>query len=181
MKIRRSVHIRLVIAIISNSGKSMRHLVLAVLALLAVPNAFAQSQMQFSAFPPDPLMNEMMGDHAWRIYASGPVDMDADKRLEAILETKKVPEYSRIYLHSEGGSLTGGIKLGRMIRKHMLHTNIGQLDRTAKGRVSASKGECYSACALAYLGGRFRFLMSGSAYGVHRWTRRQHTMLTSHR
>lgn len=59
-------------------------------------------------------------------------------------------------LHSHGGSLIGGIKLGELIRKRQFSTTVG---RTVRGdpdnkyyHVKAD-GVCVSACAIAFIGG----------------------------
>jgi hypothetical protein len=147
----------------------MLRVALVLMALLAASKAFSQTQMQFAAFAPDRPTNAAMGVHAWRIYASGPIDEDADKRLEEVIQNNKIPRGSDIYLHSGGGSLVGGMKLGNVMRKYLLHSNVGQLDLSAKDQGSPKPGNCYSACAMAYLGGEYRFLMTGSAYGIHRF------------
>ena len=40
--------------------------------------------MQFAAYPPDAAIEKFIGDHAWRIFATGEIDSDADKRLAAL-------------------------------------------------------------------------------------------------
>ena len=115
-----------------------------------------------------------MGDHAWAIYATGEIDVDAGKRLDALITEKNIPNASLLYLHSPGGNLLGGIALGRVIRQHQLQTNVGQFT-PGKYVALARPGYCYSACALAFLGGEYRFLLNGSVYGVHRFFWKEHT------
>jgi hypothetical protein len=124
--------------------------------------------MQFSAYPPDALYQKFMGDPAWRLFATGKIDANADKRLVALITSKSIPRGSKLYLHSPGGSLTGGMALGRVIRENELHTFIGQFDPNLK-YVGSEPGYCYSACATAFLGGAFRYWTNGSVYGVHRF------------
>jgi hypothetical protein len=147
---------------------------LVLIAFFITSEAFSQTPIQFTAFPPDRLMNALMGANAWRIYASGTIDDDADKRLEDVIRKNNIPYSSEIYLHSNGGSLSGGMKLGKMIRKYLLQSNIGQLDLSSKYQGIPKAGNCYSSCATAYLGGEFRFLMPNSVYGIHRfyWDKR---------
>jgi ATP-dependent protease ClpP protease subunit len=85
------------------------------------------STMQFAAYPPDQWSEKLMGDHAWRIFATGEIDTDAGKRLAAIIAEKHIPFLSFLYLHSPGGSLTAGMALGRVIRENRLNTSVGQL------------------------------------------------------
>ena len=124
--------------------------------------------MQFVAHPPDAIYEKFMGDRAWRIFATGEIDADADKRLAALIASKNIPQYSKLYLHSPGGNLAGGMALGRVIRENRLHTFIGQFDPNQKF-VGGKPGSCYSACAIAFLGGEFRYWTNGSVYGVHRF------------
>ena len=146
-----------------------------LLSLACAALARAQpNQMQFEAYPPAPLMQTLMGDHAWKIYATGEIDLEAGKRLEALIANKRIPLGSYLYLHSPGGHLLGGIKLGQAIRAHLLQTSIGQFDDTGKLKTT-KPGYCYSACALAFLGGEYRYLPEGSIYGVHRIFWEQHT------
>jgi hypothetical protein len=63
-----------------------------------------------------------------------------------------------------------GMELGRVIRKYRLRTDVGtKKPSSERGAREVVPGYCYSACALAYLGGSFRFLMKDSRYGVHRF------------
>ena len=66
-----------------------------------------------------------------------------------------------VWLNSPGGNLFAGMQLGRIIRKHGAWTYIINY-RTLL------PGECYSACAMAFLGGVYRFNDNGARYGVHR-------------
>jgi hypothetical protein len=124
--------------------------------------------MQFVAYPPDATYEKFMGDHAWRIFATGDIDADAGKRLTALIANKGVPQGSQLYLHSPGGSLVGGMDLGRVIRKNELRTIVGQYDPKQK-YIGSKPGYCYSACATAFLGGKFRYWTDGSVFGVHRF------------
>jgi hypothetical protein len=130
--------------------------------------------MQFTAEPPDGNYQKFMGDIAWRIFATGEIDADADKRLAALIASKGIPQDSKLYLHSPGGNLIGGMALGRVIRENKLHTFIGQFDPDQK-YVGFKPGYCYSACALAFLGGEFRYWTNGSVYGVHRFFWKEHS------
>jgi hypothetical protein len=78
------------------------------------------------------------------------------------------------YLHSPGGSVFGGVKLGKVIRKYLLSTDVAQLDPAQNRRRDSKPGECYSACAMAFLGGEYRYLKRGSILGFHRffWEKR---------
>lgn len=104
--------------------------------------------------------------NAWYIFADGDIDKGAAERLETFLREHDVPQKSEIVLNSEGGDLLTGMNLGRIIREHGLFTEVGK----EGGRpFDILPGECYSACALAFLGGTYRFYKNDSEYGVHRF------------
>lgn len=121
--------------------------------------------LTFSLIPPkQPIV--IFGD-AWEIYAEGFIDAQAANRLESLIEKHNISPYSVLYLNSLGGSLGGGIELGRIIRKHGLSTSVG---RYGNGKEQPNESaQCFSACALAYLGGRFRYFNDRNAFGVHRF------------
>lgn len=122
----------------------------------------------FVAVPPKPGMEKFLGT-AWTIYATGDIDREAGARLAALLKAKSIPEGSYLYLHSPGGSIIGGLAIGRIARKHDLVTYVGTQPKKPKDY--SGPGECMSACSLAFLGGRFRYMTQGSRYGVHRFSR----------
>src|SRR5580704_8318957 len=133
-----------------------------VVCVICCGSAWCQSSaMRFSAYPPNAFSETFMGDHAWAIYAAGEIDSNAGMRLSALIADKHIPDVSRLFLHSPGGSLLGGIALGRAIREHALQTDVGQFS-VGKTTTGARPGYCYSACALAFLGGEYRFLLDGS-------------------
>ncbi|MBP2315507.1 lysozyme inhibitor LprI family protein [Azospirillum soli] len=103
---------------------------------------------------------------AWRIQLFGPFDKGASRRFSAFLEANNVPDGSSVILNSPGGNLAEGIALGREFRKRGFSTTIGVRRTTDSG---IDPGYCYSACATAFLGGKFRSVPSGSKYGVHRF------------
>jgi hypothetical protein len=131
------------------------------------------SMMQFAAYPPDPVAEKLMGNHAWNIYATGEIDDGAAKRLTTLISEKRIPVASVLFLHSPGGSLLAGMELGRVIRANSLFTYVGQFN--AGQKFAPAPGYCYSSCALAFLGGEYRFLVKGSEYGVHRFFWKEHT------
>src|SRR6516165_6234770 len=108
----------------------MRRVIYAFL-FLALGAASARSDvMSFQAFRPDEAQKTFMNDYAWKIFAIGEIDGEAGKRLAELVTQKKIPAGSRLYLHSTGGNLVGGMALGRVIRDARLNTFIGQRDLT---------------------------------------------------
>jgi hypothetical protein len=145
-----------------------RHAICAFLFLIFGAASARSDVMLFQAFGPEDWQKTAMNDYGWKIFAVGEIDGEAGKRLAELLAQKKVPIGSRLYLHSPGGSLTGGMALGRVIRENRLHTLIGQRD-PKQDYVGSKSGYCLSACATAFLGGEFRYWTEGSIYGVHRF------------
>src|SRR6266700_3421014 len=95
------------------------------------------------------------------IVARGQIDVGAADRFQQFLDINRVDSGSTVYLHSPGGILTEGVKIGRIIRKRGLRTSISD--------GGTSSGACYSACAIAFVGGITRTIPPGSRYGVHRF------------
>jgi hypothetical protein len=138
-----------------------------IAAPLVAPLVLAGSseQMQFRASPP-PQPIEIFGN-AWTIFADGVIDADADARFKRFIREKHIPIKSMLVLNSPGGSVIGGIKLGRAIRDAGLVTYVGRDSGNTANEITA--GECYSACTLAFLGGEYRYIPEASIYGVHRF------------
>jgi len=136
-----------------------------------VPSALALESnyeaMKFDLLPPDRLVAAVTGDSAWTIYATGTIDNGAPDRLQGLIKKYSIPAGSTVEISSPGGSLMAGIKLGQVFRVSGFDTEVGQSDPTDK--TATRPGQCFSACTLAFLGGRWRFVRSGSVYGVHRF------------
>lgn len=138
---------------------------LVCLVLLAVPTIAVAAELKFSIEPlREPRV--VFGD-ARQIYVEGEIDPGSAERLKRFLDANKVPARSSIYLHSPGGSLLEGVKIGQLIREYGLYTYVGRPGATDS--FLSRPGECYSACAIAFLGGQHRWLSDGSRYGVHRF------------
>jgi hypothetical protein len=125
--------------------------------------------MEFEATPPDHA-TLLRGGSSWDIFATGEVDLYAGDNLERLLAEKSIPDGSDLHLSSGGGSLVGGMNLGRVIRSHNLITHVAKKGPFEDGFQLTEDGHCMSAAALAFLGGEFRFVRETSKYGVHRFT-----------
>ncbi|KZY32651.1 hypothetical protein A3731_27080 [Roseovarius sp. HI0049] len=101
------------------------------------------------------------------VYIDGKLDGSEAERLEALVADGTVTRYSTIYLNSPGGSLFGGMDLGRMIRKYGFSTGVAKRDDT--GEPVDGGAVCMSACSLAFLGGVFRYFQDDDLFGVHRF------------
>ncbi len=124
--------------------------------------------MDFAGVPPD-RATLLRGGTSWRVFASGEVDLEAGDKLEQLLIKHSVPHGSEICIHSGGGSLIGGMNLGRVIRSHGMIARVGKQGNFLDGFQETLDGHCMSAAALAFLGGDFRFVGERSQYGVHRF------------
>ena len=122
--------------------------------------------MKFDAEPPrEPVA---IFGNAWKIYAYGDIDQAAPARAQQLIKNLGIPDNSTIYLDSPGGNVVAAIELGRIFRQHGLNTYVAakQANRIA---------QCLSACTLAFIGGKFRYLSDGALYGVHRFFAEQPT------
>jgi hypothetical protein len=139
--------------------------------ILTVPSGFAAESnseaMKFDLRPPDRLAAAITSDSAWTIYATGIIDNGAPDRLQGLIKKHNIPAGSTVEISSPGGSLMAGMKLGQVFRASGFDAEVGQSDPT--DTTASRSGQCFSACTLAFLGGRWRFLRSGSIYGVHRF------------
>lgn len=134
----------------------------ALIFLLNTSFSFAKS-LQISVKPPG-LYEIANGGNQWTVYLDGVIEPGDDKRVEKELAKIPNPPVS-VYLNSPGGDFLTGIKLGQLLRSQYAWTDIG---KQISGKSQNAAGECYSACAIAYLGGYYRFFTEGSKYGVHR-------------
>ena len=124
----------------------------------------ASSESLRIALVPPGLYQIVTGTNRWTVYLDGVIEPGAEVRVAK--ELSRIPNSPfNVYLNSPGGDFLTGIKLGRLLRTKAAWTHIGKYNPREK---SSESGECYSACALAYLGGYYRFGAKGSAYGVHR-------------
>jgi hypothetical protein len=125
--------------------------------------------MDFLGVPPD-WMRLLLGGTSWQVFASGNVNLHDHEKLEQFLQENNVPYGSEIWIHSGGGSLIGGMNLGKVIRDHGMIAHVGRQGKFKDGFQETLDGYCMSAAALAFLGGDFRFVGERSQYGVHRFT-----------
>lgn len=93
------------------------------------------------------------------INASGEIEVDDGEKLRKILTLEFRQNHNNVRglvslnINSSGGSVIGGFLLGYTIRDLHVHTNV------------PINQACYSACALAFLGGTYRTVEG--KYGVH--------------
>ena len=75
------------------------------------------------------------------VMATGNVESNDVEKLDRYLSMQPIKKHTAVYLDSPGGSLAGGIRLGKYFKQHRIKT------------VIQGYKICASACALAFLGG----------------------------
>ena len=145
----------------------VRFFIFAILLVASNTNSRADA-MIFRVAEPDTADGATPG---W-IVADGEITADSAKSFRDFLTNKAhLGARSVILLNSLGGSLFGGVALGEVIREFGLGTRIGRSvpDPPHQGNYlteTDSPGVCLSACAFAFLGGKFR-TASDRTLGVH--------------
>lgn len=97
-----------------------------------------------------------------QVYLYGPIDTAAPQRIEAMIQSHKIPYGSDIYLNSPGGDANAAMALGHLFRANNIATHLGTPRRSARDPVMPKTSECVDACAYAYVGGVYRWGPAGS-------------------
>ena len=102
------------------------------------------------------------------VYGSGAIVAGDAGRLAQVLQAKNRQSNQRVHviLHSPGGSLVEGIRLGRTISELNATTDVRM---KSSDNSKSQPGECLSACVLAYIGGTYRYLQKDSKIGIHQF------------
>lgn len=102
------------------------------------------------------------------ISAQGRITDDTPDQFRTFMETNS--DGFAVVLNSEGGSLAGGLELGRLFREYGLGTTIGRVVHgTSYWDEVFNDGRCVSACAYAFLGGINRSIREGNSIGFHQF------------
>lgn len=113
-------------------------------------------------------------NHTNMIVAEGDIAGDTPEAFQAFLNTDPFDGFRFVMaLDSDGGSLIGGLRLGQMIREAGLDTTVQRhpLDpTTGKPGYDTAGGGCFSACAIAFLGGVRRTVPEESRLGFHQFS-----------
>jgi hypothetical protein len=136
------------------------------LCIGVIPVFAGERRMSIKLVEPDLTARLTIGP-LWEIYLHGVIDNGAGERLEREIKANNV-QFALVYLDSSGGSVSAGMKLGRLFRKLRFSTYI--LKATPAGS-REEPGECYSACVYAFIGGYFRYMNPASTIGVHRFSK----------
>lgn len=97
-----------------------------------------------------------------QIYLYGTIDAGAAQRVQSMIQSRRIPPNSDIYLNSPGGDMAAGIALGRLFRAGNMTTHLGSPRKTASQPIVPKSSQCVNACAYAYAGGAFRWAPTGS-------------------
>lgn len=113
-------------------------------------------------------------NHLNVVVADGDITAETPEAFQAFLDSSPFDGFRFVVaLNSGGGSLTGGLRLGQMIREEGLDTTVEAYPlETATGKpgYASRPGECYSACAIAYLGGVRRAMPEHAHLGFHQFS-----------
>jgi hypothetical protein len=123
-------------------------------------------ELSLTAIPPQAPV-QILGN-AWRINAIGPIDTEAPERLRRLIINHNIPDGSTIFFNSPGGNVIAAMELGRVLRDFGLFSEVGTFGSHASPQ-QQNAGICLSACALAFIGGKFRFHRNNTLFGVHRF------------
>lgn len=108
------------------------------------------------------------GNHTFTIFASGEIVANEADRLQRFLDNEPHEGFRyEVLLDSPGGSLIGGLELGWKIRSLDFATRVQRYDASED---LIYPGECFSACALAFLGGERRTIDEDAAIGFHQFS-----------
>lgn len=102
------------------------------------------------------------------IVAVGTITRDTPKAFADYLEADQ-HDGNKVLLHSPGGSLLAGLKLGEIIREHQLETRVGVWKKDDWSGLVEEGGICASACSYAFLGGTVRQVPEGNRLGFHQF------------
>ncbi len=109
------------------------------------------------------------------IFATGTICSGTADVFEAYVRDNKI-DAAMVHFDSPGGSLAEGLRLGELIRVAGFDTEITSLEQAYRrlGRKEPNavpEAVCASACAYAFVGGRYRFFENSKAQrlGVHQF------------
>jgi hypothetical protein len=92
-------------------------------------------------------------DHPALILVKGQLVKDDDVKFSTLADAQKTPAV--VFLESRGGLVLAGLQIGRAIRRHGFATAV------------ADNAVCASACAIAWMGGKQRFMGFYARIGFH--------------
>jgi len=107
-----------------------------------------------------------------RLYATGDIVENSGEILDQFVKKNKI-QRAIVYFNSGGGSLSGAIELGKVVRRLGFDTGIASFrDGSTK-----DDGFCASACAYAFAGGINRYYKTGrTRLGLHQFYAKENTI-----
>lgn len=112
------------------------------------------------------------GNATSKILVTGPIEHGDAERFKAYWEQNAYDSWNFIVsLDSPGGNLLDGLEIGRFLRKVGANTEVQRYPPPVPGRYAEGLpgAECYSACALAFMGGVERDIPEGGTIGFHQF------------
>ncbi|MDW9735742.1 hypothetical protein GOC00_08505 [Sinorhizobium meliloti] len=112
------------------------------------------------------------GNATSKIIVTGSIERGDAQRFKDYWDENAYDSFRFIVsLDSPGGSLVDGIEIGQFIRKNGAHTEVRRYSGEIPGRYreELSSAECYSACALAFMGGVEREVADDGKIGFHQF------------
>ena len=152
------------------------HLTVVIVTALIGPAAAQSFQSGPMKFRRAAFMTADRGSIEW-IVADGEITTETPKDFRRFLtmDGDQPGDRLEVYFNSPGGNLIGSIQLGEIIREFGLGTRVartvpchgcGPAFPNGKPQETDGPGHCYSACAFAFLGGKWR-IADGGSVGVH--------------
>lgn len=145
--------------------------VLSIFALvwLMVPSAFAQDQQPLQPMRFALIENDVDCEDCRYIRASGDIeDYTAAQFRQFVRVYDLEGQKLTVMLHSPGGDVIAGLRLGREIRELGFNTQVGLAQRLPRGGYTLRPGDCASACTFSFLGGVARYA-EDDVIGIHRF------------
>ena len=100
------------------------------------------------------------------ILAEGVAVAGTAAAFDAFMKTI-APRRPPVIIHSQGGLIEVAMALGRLIRRHGLTTQVGEIDRTGGPRARLRPGgACHGACLYVFAGGTSRAIGEGGTLSV---------------
>ena len=113
------------------------------------------------------------GNATSKVIVTGTIERGDAKRFKDFWDENAYDSFRFIVsLDSPGGSLMDGIEIGQFIRKNGAHTEVRRYSAEVAGqyyREERPGAECYSACALAFMGGVEREVANDGKIGFHQF------------
>lgn len=142
-----------------------------LLPLSAMASDPHSQPMRFSTFSPCNGNGSFCGI---RILAEGVIQQDTGEKFKEFLKDRQhhqheLPPRPTVVFDSPGGSVTGGMELGRAIRANQLDTEL-EPSYSTEHETLVENALCASACVIAFSGGMTRTVQPGSALGIHQFS-----------